>query len=554
MNHENLDLSKDDDLKKACEAVREKRPERKAEIVAFLQEVQNADEETRVSFEFQKKLWNDNPIVKSRQGNINVDSVIGEEEFRKWFVERLKEPLLSPESTKERADALTTLSNDVTHRVENYESIKSKPHLKIARALAAFYPRDFTTVYNVDRQRDIAKSLGISTIPWNPEGHRNILQRLEEVLGPAGNDLESVVERMRLPWILYEEFIDPKNFAAPNSDEETEPADGEQATLTRAPFANIQAAIRQAGHFPAELVVQLDAGLWANERRHFAVLTGLSGAGKTLLARTYGRAVAGGDESHVCVVPVQPAWYDPSPLLGYVDPLKSDRYEKTDFLHFLMQAAADPAKPHTAVLDEMNLSRPEQYMAPLLSAMETGGDIPLHGEGKELDGVPAGLPYPRNLVLIGTVNMDETTHALSDKVLDRAFTLEFWDIALDDYPRWGKRNLGDAETEARKVLDALMAALRPARLHFGWRTVDDVLDFLEVALGESHGMQVTDALDSVIYAKVLPKLRGDDRPELRDALTKCRDVLSTHGLTRCRDRVDELVKDLASTGSVRFWR
>ena len=548
MNHENLDLSKDDDLKKASEAVRENRPDRKAEIVAFLQEVQNADEETRVSLEFQKKLWNDNPIVKSKQGNINVDSIIRKEEFRKWFVECLNAPTLSRESTKERADALTKLSNDVTNRIENYDLTKT-PHLKIARALAAFYPRDFTTVLDSRRQRDIAKSLGISTIPWNPKGHRNILQRLEEVLGPAGNDLESVVERMRLPWILYQQFVAKKNSDAPNSDEETE-----QATITRAPLADIQAAIRQAGHFPDELVAQLDAGLWANERRHFAVLTGLSGAGKTLPARTYGRAVAGGDESRVCVVPVQPAWYDPSPLLGYVDPLKPDHYVKTDFLEFLMKASKDSATPYIAVLDEMNLSRPEQYMAPLLSAMETDGDIPLHSKEKAIDNVPARLRYPRNLVLIGTVNMDETTHALSDKVLDRAFTLEFWDIDLDDYPGWGNRNLGDTETEARKVLAALMEALRPERLHFGWRTVDDVLDFLAVALDASHGMEVAAALDSVIYAKVLPKLRGDERPELRDTLTKCRNVLSTHGLTRCRDRVDELVKDLASTGSVRFWR
>ena len=550
MNYENLDLSKDDDLKKACEAVRENRPDRKAEIVAFLQEVQNADEETRVSLEFQKKLWNDNPIVKSKQGNINVDSIIGKEEFRKWFVECLKAPTLSRESTKERADALTKLSNDVTNRIEKYDLTKT-PHLKIARALAAFYPRDFTTVLDPRRQRDIAKSFHISTIPWNPKGHRKILQRLEKVLGPAGNDLESVVERMRLLWILdqHQQFVAKKNSDAPNSDEETE-----QATITRAPLADIQAAIRQAGHFPDELVAQLDAGLWANERRHFAVLTGLSGAGKTLLARTYGRAVAGGDESRVRVVPVQPAWYDPSPLLGYVDPLKPDHYEKTDFLHFLMQADDDPAKPYTAVLDEMNLSRPEQYMAPLLSAMETGGAIPLHGEGKAIDGVPAGLPYPRNLVLIGTVNMDETTHALSDKVLDRAFTLEFWDIDLDDYPGWGKRNIGDAETEARKVLAALMEALRPERLHFGWRTVDDVLDFLAVALDESHGMEVAAALDSVIYAKVLPKLRGDERPELRAALDNCKQALSDHGLTRCRKRVEELTEDLNATGSVRFWR
>lgn len=273
-----------------------------------------------------------------------------------------------------------------------------------------------------------------------------------------------------------------------------------------------------------------------------------------MLTQTYGLGIAGGDEGHVRVVPVQPAWYDPSPLLGYVSPLKPDRYEKTEFLRFLMKAAGDPANSYTAVLDEMNLSRPEQYMAPLLSAMETGGDTPLHGEGKAIDGVPERLRYPPNLVLIGTVNMDETTHALSDKVLDRAFTLEFWDIDLDDYPRWGERNLGDVETEARKVLDAIMDALRSERLHFGCRTVDDVLDFLAVALDESHGMEVAAALDSVIYAKVLPKLRGDERPELRDTLTKCRDELSTHGQTLCRDRVDELVEDLDSTGSVRFWR
>ena len=409
-------------------------------------------------------------------------------------------------------------------------------------------------MFTQKERRQIAAKLGIFGSGRSFEEYKNILKRLEKVLGPAENDLESVVERMCLPWILYERSINPKNSDTPNSDEETEPADTEQATMTRAPLADVQTAIRERGHFPAELVAQLDAGLWANERRHFAVLTGLSGAGKTLLARTYGRAIAGGDERHVCVVPVQPAWYDPSLLLGYVNPLKPDRYEKTKFLRFLMQADDNHAKPHTAVLDEMNLSRPEQYMAPLLSAMETGEDIPLHGEGKTIDGVPERLRYPPNLVLIGTVNMDETTHALSDKVLDRAFTLEFWDIDLDDYPRWGERNLGDAEAEARKVLAEIMDALRPERLHFGWRTVDDVLDFLEVALGESHGMEVAAALDSVIYAKVLPKLRGDDRPELRAALDNCKQALSNHGLTRCYKRVEELTEDLNATGSVRFWR
>lgn len=159
---------------------------------------------------------------------------------------------------------------------------------------------------------------------------------------------------MCLPWILYQQFVAKKNSDAPNPAEKTKPV-----TCTRAPLADVQTIIRESRHFPAERIAQLDAGPWANERRHFAVLTGLSGAGKTLLARTYGRAIAGGDERHVCVVPVQPAWYDPSPLLGYVNPLKPDRYQKTEFLRFLMKAAGDPTNPYTAVLDEMNLSRPE---------------------------------------------------------------------------------------------------------------------------------------------------------------------------------------------------
>ena len=96
-------------------------------------------------------------------------------------------------------------------------------------------------------------------------------------------------------------------------------------------------------------------------------------------------------------------------------------------------------------------------MAPLLSAMETGDAIQLHSAGDSLDGIPASLVYPRNLVLIGTVNMDETTHGLSDKVLDRAFVLEFWEVDLAAYPGWGTRGMDAAhEGRAREVLQVLM--------------------------------------------------------------------------------------------------
>jgi len=343
-----------------------------------------------------------------------------------------------------------------------------------------------------------------------------------------------------------------------DEDEIGEPglADALQSSIRKPSFDQIYAGLSYS--FPRPLVAALHAGLWAHARRHFAVLTGLSGAGKTQLARQYGLALAGGDEAarkRVKTIAVQPGWYDPGPLLGYVNPIQPDAYVRTPFLEFLRRAVAEPQIPHVVLLDEMNLSRPEQYLAPLLSAMETGDPIDLHSEADMHDGVERRLPYPHNLVIIGTVNMDETTHGLSDKVLDRAFTLEFWDIDINDYGRWDQAGLDQADgQQLRAVLAELMTALVPARLHFGWRVIDDVVDFL--ARNQEHGAQLefTAALDAIIYAKIIPKLRGDDSPRFRTALEQTQALTKHHGLTRCLVKLQELEHDLLTTGSARFWR
>ena len=323
-------------------------------------------------------------------------------------------------------------------------------------------------------------------------------------------------------------------------------------------LAGIRRKILESGHFPDPLMRKLHFGLWTNERRHFAVLTGLSGSGKTLLARAYGNAISvesGGSSRHLLTLPVQPGWYDPSALLGYVNPLQGSRYIRTPFLEFLIAASEAPERPFTAVLDEMNLSRPEQYLAPILSAMETGEALTLYSEGELFEGVPPEIRYPSNLAIIGTVNMDETTHGISDKVLDRAFTIEFWDVDLERYPSWGKRDISNEhEQAARSLLTDLMTSLRPARLHFGWRVVDDVLDYTDRVMADGDAPDLAAILDDVVYAKVLPKLRGDDSPRFREALRKSAEVLNEHGLDSCVRKVKELSEDLESTGSARFWR
>ena len=310
--------------------------------------------------------------------------------------------------------------------------------------------------------------------------------------------------------------------------------------------------------FASRLVSQLHFGLWSHERRHFAILAGLSGSGKTLLAQRYGQALTQQfnlpADKHVFVQAVQPGWYDSSPLFGHINPLRPDNYVRSPLLDFLLQAASHPNEPFIVILDEMNLSHPEQYFAPVLSAMETGDHLRLHNEGKSFDGVPSTIPYPSNVAFIGTVNMDETTHGISDKVLDRAFTMEFWEINLENYPNWQKFGLNVQDlSRVKGCLTDLLSALETERMHFGWRTVEDVLSYLALAQ-KMPDIELSHALDDVIYARVLPKLRGSESQRLHEALLQVIKVLTEYDLKRCRAKVETLKRDLSDTGMMRFWR
>ena len=99
-----------------------------------------------------------------------------------------------------------------------------------------------------------------------------------------------------------------------------------------------------------------------------------------------------------------------------------------------------------------------------------------------------------------------------------------------------------------------MEALQPARLHFGWRVIAEIVHFLEARGREGDGLSLDDALDRVIYAKVLPKLRGDDSTRFGDALGKCLEVLEAEDLRRSVRKVGELDEDRKAIGSFRFWR
>jgi MoxR-like ATPase len=555
-----LDIATNEKLRRAYydaeRGLTEKDKNEFAEIAKYLREVRDTPVAERDSEPFMHRIWGDeNPLGKLGNAELyDVTPALADPDFRRQFQDLVQVPL--PNNSSERADRLDDIFQETLKIITPFihpNNSGHRPLAKTVRAFAALFPHDFTALIHSAYPNQLLKSMhekGVGGAQEHPaRADRRILDRLDDAVGVADlHDWNSVAQRMRMPWHMLM-YLRGRHEAEPDSESEI-------GRILKH-FRSIH--VKNGLVYDAELVQSLHLGLWAHERRHFAVLTGLSGTGKTQLAVHYAHALLDADgksNEQLCTIPVQPGWYDPTPLLGYVNPLGEDRYIETEFLRFLIRASENSTEPHVCILDEMNLSHPEQYLAPILSAMErVEADIPLHGGDRNEYGVPPSIRYPRNLVLIGTVNMDETTMGISDKVLDRAFTFEFWDIDVDKWPGWEGAEINESTRAAvKEVLSRLMDALSPARLHFGWRVIAEVVQFMQLRQAQSAELSVDDALDRVIYAKVLPKLRGDDSPRVRAALTESQTVLKERSLERCARKVAELIQDLEETGSFRFWR
>jgi hypothetical protein len=286
---------------------------------------------------------------------------------------------------------------------------------------------------------------------------------------------------------------------------------------------------------------QVAAYVAALRTKPFVILAGVTGTGKSRLPGLVERATGG----EARVVPVRPDWTDSSELLGYSD--LQGAFRPGVLLSLAREAVSQPERHWTCVLDEMNLARVEQYFAEVLSRIE---DRTLASDGGYSTGPllhptladPAwsALALPSNLALVGTVNMDESAHGFSRKVLDRAFTLELSDVDLGAWevgpaePRepaawpaaaWHPRavRLGEldglSETERARVqgaIDALREANRQlggAQLQVGYRTRDEtalfVLHAAEIASSfVTRAGEPVDPLDLALQMKLLPRILG----------------------------------------------
>ncbi len=340
--------------------------------------------------------------------------------------------------------------------------------------------------------------------------------------------------------------------------------------------------------FEPELVRRLVGSLLA---KRFVILTGLSGSGKTSIARFFARWICGSEEQYA-IVRVGANWTSGEVLLGYPDALDSSKYRRTRTLDLLLRARAHPNDPHFVILDEMNLSHVERYFADFLSAIETETEpLHLHSDAGDREGVPRQIEgLPRNLFIMGTVNVDETTYMFSPKVLDRANVMEFRtdETALttfledaqqaDDQAINGQGSvygpafvaeaqttpdlagLGDRHGLMSAELLLLFKLLQGHNLEFGLRTAWEITRFCyfhtmrltQPATADAAAQGLRDALDVQILQKILPRLHGSRKnlePVLRTLRAYCTTQHNWNGNTLANAQDIRAAAEVAARGA-----
>ncbi|GIP39842.1 hypothetical protein J31TS4_31220 [Paenibacillus sp. J31TS4] len=297
-------------------------------------------------------------------------------------------------------------------------------------------------------------------------------------------------------------------------------------------------------HYPGSLIENLYLSL---KTKPFVILAGVSGTGKTKLIKLFAEALGATSQNRqFTLIPVRPDWSDPSDLLGYKD--LAGVFRPGQLAEVLVEAAkpGNRHRPYFVCLDEMNLARVEHYFSDLLSIIETTewrqGRIvtsPLiQGEslGETDRQVYGDLSLPDNVYLVGTVNMDETTHPFSKKVLDRANTIEFNYINLQQYPSGevseraepvravsnsflrseylqlidGYQDYQELVHKTTEKLVKINSILEQIHAHVGFR-IRDAICFYMIYNQRFQLLDEDEAFDLQLLQKLLPRVQGSNQ-------------------------------------------
>lgn len=284
--------------------------------------------------------------------------------------------------------------------------------------------------------------------------------------------------------------------------------------------------------YTVEDIATFVAGLGATR---LSILQGMSGTGKTSLPKIFSEAIMGNCD----IIEVESSWRDKNELLGYYNEF-SRMYTPKKFTQALYRARLNPEAVTFIVLDEMNLSRVEYYFSDFLSLMEHEEDerevkllnvaLCRTEDGKEIPykGLSEGhtLKIPNNIWFVGTANRDESTFEISDKVYDRAHTMNFnkrapkviaygqemvpryfsAEVFLDLLEKAKATNVLDVENCS--LIQDVERLLAPHNISFGNRIAKQIENFVSIycaCLPTSEGV-LNDAIETILLSKVVSKL------------------------------------------------
>ena len=363
--------------------------------------------------------------------------------------------------------------------------------------------------------------------------------------------------------------------------------------------------------------------LRALRTKPFVLLAGISGTGKSRIVRKLAQAsvpewmqqkydaqsIEKGFErwqlhkpANFELVQVKPNWHNSLEVVGYKSNIGHAHYEYTPFVEFVARAWRHTDVPFFLCLDEMNLAPVEQYFAEFLSAIESRSiengeyetdpiikpfrefgdevcnDMLSHLAGddenlrKRFKG--KGLTLPKNLFVLGTVNMDETTFAFSRKVLDRAMSIVMNDVDYENFFLGGTENdieemsedltqylinrdirgldARDNDSEVvKKFLCAINNVLDNTPFKLGYRAANEALLYVSAARTLQPAISTEQALDEFTLMKILSRIEGDKR-SIGNKLSELTNVI-TEVYPQSNKKLTEMAETLVTKQFVSYW-
>ena len=375
--------------------------------------------------------------------------------------------------------------------------------------------------------------------------------------------------------------------------------------------------------------------LTALRTKPFMLLAGISGTGKSRIVRKFAQAsvteelqrkydpksVENGFDrwqlhkpANFEIIQVKPNWHNSLEVVGYKSNIGGAHYEFTPFVEFVARAWQHQDVPFFLCLDEMNLAPVEQYFAEFLSAIESrsmendeyetdpiikpfnefgekvcnemlnhlvgkidaSNAIPGSPEAKLVERFKTkGLTLPQNLLVLGTVNMDETTFSFSRKVLDRAMSIVMNDVDYDEFfkdktendmvefndnikdllinrPIRGLEAEENGLDKVEKYLTAINIILDETPFKLGYRAANEALLYVSAAHHFDTNATAEAALDEFTLMKILSRIEGDKR-SIGTKLDELQQVITESTYPKSNKKLQQMAETLRNKQFVSYW-